>query len=120
MAIRLDDVHLLTWIWHDAELFLIEILWSDDGEMAVRLRCEINPEEDRQMLINQGIQGPLVNVEFRGATHLQTNLLGICSSREVMLKWNVSNSEPVHHHIEFSCGSTIDLNAEQVWLSEVL
>ena len=135
MAVLLDNMQLVEWLWHDADVYFLRVDWADNGEMGVSLRCEINPEEDRQTLFDLGIIEPIIDIEFRDVWWLETKIIGLGSGREVVIDWDVvhesaiinqirtygvsANANLLHHKIKFNSGSNIDVVFTQIWLNEV-
>jgi hypothetical protein len=135
MLIPVVDPSKLVWIWHDAELSSILLEWSHTEGLSVRLRCEINPEEDRQDLIEIGITTQFVAVLFRDVRRLRTNIPDVTYGQPFMLDWDIISNTPIddpsadlqanrhaglpHHVIGCSDGSTIDIVFTELWLEEV-
>ncbi|MBO1347133.1 MAG: hypothetical protein EBE86_006940 [Hormoscilla sp. GUM202] len=135
MVIMLNNLEIIEWLWHDADLHLLTTAWSDSGETSVSLRCEINPEELREPLFELGIKTSLVDVHFCPVWHLKTDLIGYIAGREVVLNWHVSDRTPAiellrgngaarnvelfHHQIKGSGGPTIEIVCEMICLEEV-
>jgi hypothetical protein len=136
MAILLKNLDILEWLWHDADIYKLQASWSDNGEILVNFRCEINPEESRQPLFDLGIKTSIVDVQFRNVWRLKTDFVGDMASREVILDWCVIEPSPLisqirsngaatdldlfHHQIKGSGGSTIDIVFEQIWLEQAI
>lgn len=136
MAILLKNLDVLEWLWHDADIYKLQISWSDNGEILVNFRCEINPEESRQPLLDLGIKTSVVDVQFRNVWRLKTDFIGDMASREVILDWCVIEPSPLisqiitngaatdidlfHHQIKGSGGSTVDIVFEQIWLEQAI
>ncbi len=130
---RINNMEWMTWQWHDATVYFFHVLWSQDGERTLRLRCRVNPEEDRQLLIECGIHRPVVDIEFRDIVEVRTMIHGAQANREVLLTWSIVQPSPfvaqitgatntnhlTHHRIECSGGSIIDIVGGELWLSEV-
>jgi hypothetical protein len=135
MLILVADPSKITWIWHDAELSSILLEWSHSVGLSARLRCEINPEEDRQDLIEMGITTQLVNVLFRDVRRLRSNIPDVTDGQPFMLDWDIISNTSIdgystdlqtsrhaglpHHIIGCSDGSTIDIVFTELWLEEV-
>jgi len=135
MLLCVDEPSKITWIWHDAELRSIMFEWSLSAGLSVRLRSEINPEEDRQELIKMGITNQLVDVVFRDVRQMHTNVPDVTDGLPFMLDWDIiddasieraSKDRPTsrhtglpHHLIGCSDGSTIEIVFTQLWLEEV-
>jgi hypothetical protein len=119
MEVQLRELDILTWQWHDAELLWLKALQSGDGELTVCLRTEINPEEDRKLLVALGINGAVIDVTFHHVSQLKTEMLGLCSQREVILDWTFADTDTLHHQIGCSCGSKIDITFREVSIKEV-
>ncbi|MFB2975957.1 hypothetical protein [Microseira sp. BLCC-F43] len=136
MAILLKNLDILEWLWHDADIYKLQASWSDNGEILVNFRCEINPEESRQPLFDLGIKTSIVDVQFRNVWRLKTDFVGDMASREVILDWCVIEPSPLisqirnngaatdidlfHHQIKGSGGSTVDIVFEQIWLEQAI
>ncbi len=136
MAILLKNLDILEWLWHDADIYKLQTSWSDHGEILVNLRCEINPEESRQPLLDLGIKTSVVDVQFRNVWRLKTDFVGDMALREVILDWSViepsslisqirtngaaNDIDIFHHQIKGSGGSTVDIVFEQIWLEQAI
>lgn len=128
MLIRLDDMNLTSWLWHDAEIHFFALHWKRNGEVSLRLRTEINPEEDRSTLIDRGINSSIVDVEFRRVFRVKIDINADYSPREVILDWTeIQDSSMIirpaqnklfHHRISCSGGSVFDIVFEQIWIAE--
>jgi hypothetical protein len=137
MAILLPDPDAgFRAVWHDADLHFMHIFWAADGTVSIRLRCEINPEEDFDVLREIGIMEKTVGLEFRDVLHLRSNIRGYYSRVETIMTWSVISPSPlldalssflkvdmsevgVQHHQFESLGSTIDIVSREVWIEDV-
>ncbi len=123
MAIRVEDVGNITWLWHDASIYYLRVDLSDAGEASICMRCEIHPDEDRRTLFDLGILTPVVDVQFRDAREVKLNLHADTSSREWVDRWEVSPSlsgNRARHHMSGSIGSTLDVKCAEVWIGAVM
>jgi len=120
MEIRLQELDILTWQWHDADLLWLKAMQSEDGDLTVRLRTEINPEEDKRLLLDLGIRSSVIDITFHRVSSFKTEMLGKCSNREVILDWNFTKTDALYHQIRCSCGSEIEIASEEISLREVL
>jgi hypothetical protein len=136
MAILLKNLEILEWLWHDADIYKLQASWSDNGEILINFRCEINPEESRQALFDLGIHTSVVEIQFRNVWRMKTDFVGEMASREVIIDWcfiersplisqiktngSASDIDLFHHQIKGSGGSTIDIVFEQIWLDEAI
>ena len=132
-SVRIEDEQMMMWQWHDAKVHFLHVLWTADGQRTIRLRCEVNPEENRNLLSALGIRTPVVDIEFRDIVEMQTVIHGVQATREVVVTWNVIRPSPrvvplkhpgavmdlTHHHIECSGGSVFDILGVELWLTEV-
>ena len=116
MLVQLSDLNLLTWQWHDAGLYSIRIEYSEEGDLSLYLRTEINEFEDNSQLQELGISTLFVEIQFQRVGFLQLISHADCAMREVILDWDFVKSDPRHHIIKGSCGSIIELKFEDVWL----
>jgi len=134
MVVLLHDIDILTWLWHDAEIYSLKTDWAKDGELSVRLRCKMNPDEDQQPLRELGIQSALLDVYFQNTLTLKTTTYGCYSARDVVYHWEIIGASPlldelrdkfrmkieglIHHHIQCS-GSTLDIVCTNIGLEEI-
>jgi hypothetical protein len=135
MAILLDNLNILTWLWHDANVLSLNISWAEDGAVSVHLRCKISPEEDRQPLLELGINTSIVDTNFHDVFQLKTDIQGYYFPREAVIDWRVIQPSPLiehlksiypegvdelyHHQIQCSGGTILDVVFGEVWLDEV-
>jgi hypothetical protein len=134
MPILVNDPMLVSLPWHDAGINLLNVSWSQEGIEQVQLRVEINPEESLQPLIDIGLNGSIVDIQFNQVWWLRTDLRGDTFPREVLLTWKIIQSSPLireinehgaaqgihlhHQQIRLSGGSVIDIVFEQASLDE--
>jgi hypothetical protein len=132
MAVRLDDISLVHWLWHDAEMLGLTIVWDEHAQIEVHLQTEINAEESLEPLKNMGIESASVKVIFHRVWETRTNVIGTSYPREVVLDWTTMNHSQefdrikaqgvaisptaIHHTIQCSGGSTFDIICEGIWL----
>jgi hypothetical protein len=119
MSVPLTDLSLLTWQWHDAELHSIRLEYSADGKISLYLRTELNRYEDLQQLQGLGINSLLVEVQFSGVGWLQITSNSDCSMQELILDWDFVEANPRHHRIKCLCGSSLEIQFEEVGLQEI-
>lgn len=132
--ISVDDYNIFTWIWHDAQLVMIQGFWAADGDLSLLLRCQPNAEEDTSAFAAFGIATQLVDIKFVHVWSWQTSAQGDTSSPEVIDSWNILSSSPAltrlrqrvphtinlnHHQISCVGGTTMEVIFEQITLSEV-
>ncbi len=135
MAVRVDQLDIVEWLWHDAHIYRLKVEWSSVGEVTVYMRCGINPEEDRQPLYDLHITSPIVDIQFRSAMRVKADMMGYCATHEDLLNWDMLHPSPIieemrdkgvpistslhHHQIRGSCGSQLDIVCDEIWLEEV-
>jgi hypothetical protein len=133
MPVRVDNLESMLWQWHDAHVLNSHIVWLENGERNLHIRCRVNPEESRDALVQLGITTELVDIEFRDIVEAQTTISGFQSSHEVILTWQILRASTmierikwpldkallIHHHIECSGGSIFDIVGGDVWIAEV-
>src|ERR1041385_6499514 len=98
MAVRLDDLQLVEWLWHDADVYFLKIDWSDDG-LSATLRWQINLEEDRQPLLDLGITGPMIDIEFRDVWWLETKFIGLSTGRDLIIDWDMVHESSIINQV---------------------
>jgi len=121
MDIQIDNFEDLIWIWHDAELHSIKIIWLDDDQINLELISVLNPYEDRQKLIELGITSARVIVELHELQELNVISPGNYSGREFLSTWKISAShhpKVKHHQIEFSGGSSLSFTCSFIFLKD--
>ncbi|MDQ6693420.1 MAG: hypothetical protein M3014_03230, partial [Chloroflexota bacterium] len=125
MPIHLQELSILSWLWHDAGLRDFHLEWLKSGDVAASVRCEINPQEDRQPLLALGISTPIVEIQFRDVWMLRANVMGYNAQSEVVTSWDhvqpsalikelqdsgyAGNSDLIHHQVRCSGGSIFDI-----------
>jgi len=135
MSAKLENMDIIGWITHDASLEATHISWARDGSVRMDFMCKINPYEDRQPLIELGVETELVAVQFQDVFVLKQNIIGYYSSREVITEWELVHSSSLiaelkkqypnisgelsHHSITCSGGTTFDIVFGEIWISEV-
>jgi hypothetical protein len=135
MPILVNEPAQITWLWHDAQLYFLLIEWSDSGELSTRLRCGINPEEDRKVLIDMGITTEIVDTVFRDVRQLHTSVPDVTADQPVVLDWDLIDTPPtngsskglqtgkptnlLHYIVTCSDGTRIDILFSELWLDEV-
>src|SRR5262249_214877 len=132
MAILLQDLQLVTWLWHDAEIRSIDVSYGKDGAVSVRFRCNISPEEDITPLTNLNIHKLLVDTVFLDVFQIRMDVKGYYSQPEVIDRWDIVGSSELiedikktyqnldlsHHRITFSGGGAFDIVFGEIWLDE--
>ncbi|HEX2912848.1 MAG TPA: hypothetical protein VH186_18730 [Chloroflexia bacterium] len=113
---KIENFEKYNWIWHDADLILLKIVWSEDGIQTLLLRTELNPYEDRQLLINLGLNTPKIDLIFHDVGNLMFKGPGDYSLREVIVEWKikkVGTSKAYKHEIECSGGTELSFICSQ-------
>jgi hypothetical protein len=134
-AVLLTSPETVSWLWHDADIDAINIVWSPDDELDVRILTEINPEESRQVLIDIGITSSLVELLFPKVWDVKFHIIGTYSPSGVVLNWRIYRSSDlidslrangmsptgilIHHRIECSSGTIIEIVCEDVLVNSV-
>jgi len=116
------DLSVLSWIWHDAEILSLNSNWSPKGVLSIGLKCEINPYENRQALINLGITTLIVDTTFYDCSSFSFESSGNYSNRESIDRWlckQSSANKSTFHTITCSGGSKLSLVCGEVTLSSV-
>jgi hypothetical protein len=135
MPILVSEPPQIMWLWHDAQLYFLLIEWSDSGELSVRLRCRINPEEDRKVLMDMGITTEVVDTVFGDVRQLHTSVPAVTADQPFVLDWDLIDSpstdsgskglqtdEPsrlLHHIVRCSDGTEIDIQYSELRLDDV-
>lgn len=89
IAITVDQLSDLTWIWHDAEIISLNTSWGADQGVSLVLRCVLNPYEDRSALYSLGLVGDLVELVFVDVMQSIVDIKGFYSSGEVISGWTI-------------------------------
>jgi hypothetical protein len=131
MQVLLEDANLLTWQFHDADIYAVNMSWNEDGEVSTHIICEINPEENRNVLISMGIVNSKVGIVFKNSYKAKMNIIGTCSGLEEIITWKVeayglspaeieSNQRPplIRNWIECSCGSVYDIVCQAIYIED--
>jgi hypothetical protein len=65
--VRLDGPTFKAIPWHDAPIREIQIEQADDGLVQVMVRCELHPDEPRDILKALDIHAARLDIYFRDA-----------------------------------------------------
>jgi len=131
MQVLIEDTNLLTWQFHDADIYAVNMSWNEDGEVSPHIFCEINPEENRDMLISMGITNSRVGIVFKDSYKIMVNIIGTCSGLEEIITWKVEtyglsssktetteSSLLMRNIIACSCGSTYDIVCRAMYIED--
>lgn len=135
MKVMLDDRKVVSIPWHDAEIYFMKTLWSENEELQVLMRVEINPEESLKPLVDVGLHGAVFDVTFLQVWRLKSDLYGDSFPKEVLMDWNIvmpsslvddvkrrgmaESIEIRHHQMVFSNGSVVDIVFEEMSMESV-
>ncbi len=121
LGIRIDNFEGLNWIWHDAELYSVNIIWSDEGDINLNLIAVLNPYEDRKKLIELGIQSLNIVAELQMIHEFNFTSPGNYTGREFLSTWEIKDAhhpKVKRHQIEFSGGSSLSFTCSSIFLKE--
>lgn len=130
MSVFLSDYQILSLPWHDADIALVKICWSESGELLVLLQVEINPEESLQPMVEVGINASSIELIFHQVWRLKTDFRGDSLPKEVMAGWVIISKSDLldevtghgeqenvrfrHHQIRCTNGSVLNIVFEYV------
>jgi len=116
----LESVAKLTWMWHDATVIKIELLFNNETDASVVVFSEINHEENISLLESMGIFSRCVCIV---CSHLyEVNLEGVFPNTDLptIAHWNVEMSGiyGIKSEIQSNNGESIKITSRFVLLTQ--
>jgi hypothetical protein len=117
---------------HDAGFCSLTAHSSDAGDVTIRVTIEIDPDESMLPFLEMGVQQRRMSLRFENCHRTALTLLGFTCDREQVSDWEAlpvsgvsdecqpdstdSHRRFLHHRLQFSAGSRLEIVAEGCYM----
>lgn len=114
-GVRIEDMSVTGWAWHDAIMESFCLRWKGD-QFDIVMRCELNWENGLEPLAALGLVVLNVEVLFRSVYSFIGRNHGTTGGADVLLDWK--EIEGVHH-LAGTNGFLYQIKCTEVWVTPV-